>query len=157
VLEEPWADAERTAIYGYSYGGYMTAWAIGQTERFKAAVCGAPVFNFHSFYGTSDIGHVFGETQWGGTPAEIGEWMTERSPSTWIHRATTPTLIVHGESDHRCPIGQGEEMFVALLKAGCEVEFARYPGGSHLMPRGAPLDHRIDYYDRVIDWLDRHL
>ncbi|MBA2290355.1 MAG: S9 family peptidase, partial [Chloroflexia bacterium] len=157
VLEEPWADAERTAIYGYSYGGYMSSWAIGQTDRFKASVCGAPVFNFHSFYGTSDIGHVFGETQWGGAPAEVGEWMTERSPSTWIHRATTPTLIVHGESDHRCPIGQGEEMFVALLKADCEVEFARYPGGSHLMLRGAPLDHRIDYYDRVIDWLDRHL
>lgn len=157
VLEESWADADRTAIYGYSYGGYMTSWAIGQTDRFKAAVCGAPVFNFHSFYGTSDIGHVFGETQWGGTPAEVGEWMTERSPSTWIHRATTPTLIVHGESDHRCPIGQGEEMFVALLKAGCEVEFARYPGGSHLMLRGAPLALRIDYYDRVIDWLDRHV
>lgn len=157
VLEEPWADADRTAIYGYSYGGYMTSWAIGQTDRFKAAVCGAPVFNFHSFYGTSDIGYVFGETQWGGTPAEVGDWMTERSPSTWIHRATTPTLIVHGEADHRCPIGQGEEMFVALLKAGCEVEFARYPGGSHLMLRGAPLALRIDYYERVIDWLDRHV
>lgn len=157
VLENPWADHDRTGIYGYSYGGFMTSWAIGQTDRFKAAVCGAPVFNMHSFYGTSDIGHVFGEKQWGGTPAEVGDWMTERSPSPWIHRATTPTLIVHGESDHRCPIGQGEEMFVALLKAGCEVEFVRYPGGSHLMLRGAPLDHRIDYYQRVIAWFTDHL
>jgi len=83
--------------------------------------------------------------------------MTERSPSTWIHRATTPTLIVHGETDHRCPIGQGEEMFVALLKAVCEAEFVRYPGGFHLMPRSAPLPLRIDYYQRVISWLDDHL
>ena len=157
VLENSWADADRTGIYGYSYGGFMTSWAIGQTDRFKAAVCGAPVFNLKSFYGTSDIGHVFGPTQWGGEPGEIEEFMTERSPSTWIHRATTPTLIVHGEEDHRCPIGQGEEMFVALKKAGCEVEFVRYPGGSHLMLRGAPLAHRLDYYDRVIAWFEKYL
>ncbi len=157
VLENDWTDRDRTGIYGYSYGGFMTSWAIGQTDRFKAAVCGAPVFNLTSFYGTSDIGHVFGPMQWGGEPSEIEQFMVERSPSTWIHRATTPTLIVHGEEDHRCPIGQGEEMFVALKKAGCEVEFVRYPGGSHLMLRNAPLHLRIDYYERVIDWFDRHI
>ncbi|HEV2128324.1 MAG TPA: S9 family peptidase [Thermomicrobiales bacterium] len=157
VLENDWADRNRTGIYGYSYGGFMTSWAIGQTDRFKAAVCGAPVFNLTSFYGTSDIGHVFGPVQWGGEPAEIEQFMVERSPSTWVHRSTTPTLIIHGEQDHRCPIGQGEEMFIALKKAGCEVEFVRYPGGSHLMLRGGPLHHRIDYYERVIGWFDRHL
>ncbi|HEV2087247.1 MAG TPA: S9 family peptidase [Cryptosporangiaceae bacterium] len=157
VLENDWADASRTGIYGYSYGGYMTSWAIGQTDRFRAAVCGAPVFNLVSFYGTSDIGHVFGPVQWGGQPAEITDFMIKRSPSTWIHRATTPALIVHGEDDHRCPIGQGEEMFVALKKAGCEVELVRYPGGSHLMLRNAPLHLRIDYHERVIGWFDRHL
>jgi dipeptidyl aminopeptidase/acylaminoacyl peptidase len=157
VLENSWADSARTGIYGYSYGGFMTSWAIGQTDRFRAAVCGAPVFNLTSFYGTSDIGHVFGPTQWGGEPSDIEAFMIERSPSTWIHRATTPTLIVHGEEDHRCPIGQSEEMFVALKKAGCEVEFVRYPGGSHLMLRDASLHLRIDYYERVIGWFDRHL
>jgi dipeptidyl aminopeptidase/acylaminoacyl peptidase len=89
--------------------------------------------------------------------ADIEAFLVERSPSTWIHRATTPTLIVHGEEDHRCPIGQGEEMFVGLKQAGCEVEFVRYPGGSHLMLRVAPLSHRIDYYERVIAWFDRYL
>ncbi len=157
VLERPYADGVRTGIYGYSYGGYMTAWAITQTDRFQAAVCGAPVFDMESFYGTSDIGHVFGPMQWGGTPHERRAWCQERSPATHAHRITTPTLIVHGEADERCPIGQGEQMFVALKEAGCEVEFVRYPGGSHLMLRGAPLDHRIDYFTRVIDWLDRHL
>jgi dipeptidyl aminopeptidase/acylaminoacyl peptidase len=157
VLENDWADRDRTAIYGYSYGGFMTSWAIGQTDRFKAAVCGAPVFDLRSFYGTSDIGHVWAPTQWGGDIADIEAFLVERSPSTWIHRATTPTLIVHGEEDQRCPIGQGEEMFIGLKTAGCEVEFVRYPGGSHLMLRGGPLSHRIDYYQRVIGWLDRHL
>ncbi len=157
VLERPYADASRTGIYGYSYGGYMTSWAIGQTDRFKAAVCGAPVFDFESFYGTSDIGHVFGEMQWGGTPQERMEWMIERSPATHAHKATTPTLIVHGEADERCPIGQGEQMFVALKKAGVEVEFVRYPGGSHLMLRGGPIAHKIDYYSRVTGWFMKYL
>jgi dipeptidyl aminopeptidase/acylaminoacyl peptidase len=157
VLENDWADRNRTGIYGYSYGGFMTSWAIGQTDRFKAAVCGAPVFDLKSFYGTSDIGHIWAPTQWGGDIAEIETFLVERSPSTWIHRATTPTLIVHGEEDQRCPIGQGEEMFIALKQAGCEVEFVRYPGGSHLMLRGGPLSHRIDFYERVIGWLDAHL
>ncbi|MDQ3540219.1 MAG: S9 family peptidase, partial [Chloroflexota bacterium] len=157
VLKRPYADADRTGIYGYSYGGYMTSWAIGQTDRFKAAVCGAPVFDFESFYGTSDIGHDFGEEQWGGTPRERMAWMIERSPATHAHKVMTPTLIVHGEADERCPIGQGEQMFVALKKAGVDVEFVRYPGGSHLMLRGGPVAHRIDYYTRVIAWFRKHL
>jgi dipeptidyl aminopeptidase/acylaminoacyl peptidase len=159
VLANPWADETRTGIYGYSYGGYMTSWAIGQTDRFKAAVCGAPVFNFSSFYGTSDIGHVFGENQWGGSPLDptVAAFMKERSPSEYVQNAVTPTLIVHGEADDRCPIGQGEEMFVGLLKVGCEAEFVRYPGGSHLMLRGGPVQHRVDYYTRVLGWFEKHL
>ncbi|MBA2469076.1 MAG: S9 family peptidase, partial [Chloroflexia bacterium] len=133
VLERPYADADRTGIMGYSYGGFMTAWALGHTDRFRAAVCGAPVFDLESFYGTSDIGHVWGAFQWGGELPEHREWLVEHSPSTHIHNATTPTLIVHGEQDHRCPIGQGEQMFTALSRQGVEVEFVRYPGGAHLM------------------------
>jgi dipeptidyl aminopeptidase/acylaminoacyl peptidase len=157
VESRPYIDGNRTGIYGYSYGGYMTSWAIGQTDRFKAAVCGAPVFNMLSFYGTSDIGHTFGENQWGGTPQEVSDWMVERSPSTYVHKAVTPTLIVHGEADDRCPIGQGEEMFIGLLKAGCEVEFVRYPGGSHLMLRGGPVQHRVDFYTRILTWFEKYL
>ena len=128
---------ERTGIWGYSYGGFMTAWTIGQTSRFKAAVCGAPCFDLESMYGTSDISHAWGRTQWGGTPHEAAR----RSPRTRRRRShiarRTPTLIMQGEADDRCPIGQGEQMFVALSQAGCEVEFARYPGGAHAMLRVA--------------------
>lgn len=157
VLTRPYADASRTGVAGYSYGGYMTAWIIGQTGRFQAAVCGAPCFDLESMYGTSDISHVFGELQWGGQPHVSTEWYAAHSPSTFAHRATTPTLIIHGEADERCPIGQGEQMFVALSKAGCEVEFARYPGAAHGFRRGGHPEHRLDNWQRTLDWFDAHL
>lgn len=157
VLERPYADGDRVGIWGYSYGGYMTAWTIGQTDRFRAAVCGAPCFDLESMWGTSDISHVFGEIQWGGPPHARREWYATHSPSEFAHRAKTPTLIIHGEADERCPIGQGEQMFVALKKAGCEVEFARYPGGAHSFIRLGPAAHREDVLRRALDWFKRHL
>jgi dipeptidyl aminopeptidase/acylaminoacyl peptidase len=161
VLDEaatrPFVDTERMGIYGYSYGGFMTAWTIGNSQRFKAAVCGAPVFNLMSFYGTADIGHVFGPLQCGGTPLEQEAYYEAHSPSTYAHNATTPTLIVHGEADDRCPIGQSEEMFVALLNAGCEVEYVRFPEGSHALMRTGYPAHRVEYLTRVIGWFKDHL
>jgi len=157
VLKRPYADPSRTGIMGYSYGGFMTAWALGHTDRFKAAVCAAPAFDLASFYGTSDIGHVWGKFEWGGELPEHWEWLREHSPSTHIHNATTPTLIIHGEQDHRCPVGQGEQMFTALSRLGVEVEFVRYPGGAHLMLHSGPAAHKLDYYQRVVAWFTDHL
>jgi dipeptidyl aminopeptidase/acylaminoacyl peptidase len=157
VLERPFTDRNRTGIWGYSYGGFMTAWTIGHTQRFKAAVCGAPCFDLESMYGTSDISHAWGQLQWGGKPHEASEAFAAHSPSTFAHRATTPTLIVQGEADERCPIGQGEQMFVALKQAGCEVEFARYPGGAHAMLRVGPPSHRADFLQRLLGWFTNHL
>jgi len=157
VLQRPYADAERTGIMGYSYGGFMTSWALGHTDRFRAAVCGAPVFDLESFYGTSDIGHVWGAYQWGGELPGHRDWLVEHSPSTHIHKATTPTLIIHGEQDHRCPIGQGEQMFTVLSRQGVEVEFVRYPGGAHLMLSSGPNEHKLDYYQRVVAWFSERL
>jgi dipeptidyl aminopeptidase/acylaminoacyl peptidase len=157
VLERPYADTQRTGIWGYSYGGYMTAWAIGQSDRFQAAVCGAPCFDLESMYGTSDISHAWGPFEWGGKPHEASEAFAAHSPSTFAHRTRTPTLIMQGEADNRCPIGQGEQMFVALKQAGCEVEFARYPGGTHAMLRVGPPSHRADFLQRVLDWFTDHL
>ena len=80
-----------------------------------------------------------------------------RSPSQFVQRVTTPTLIVHGEADERCPIGQGEQMFMSLLQVGCEVEFARYPGGYHGFPRNGPPEHRADFLARTLRWFRAHL
>jgi len=78
------------------------------------------------------------------------------SPYTFIDRVRTPTLIVHGERDDRCPIGQSEEWFSALRARGVETELVRYPGGSHLFILSGPPSQRIDWCQRVIDWVESH-
>lgn len=157
VLEEPWADNSRQGVSGYSYGGYMTSWALGNTDRFKAAVCGAPVFDLESFYGTSDIGYIFGPMMWGGNPWENTEWVQAHSPSSHIHKAVTPTFIICGEADDRCPIGQSEQLFISLMKLGIDTEFGRYPGGSHGFIVAGEPSHQIDAIDRSVAWLKKYL
>lgn len=157
VLERPYVDSGRLGLYGYSYGGFMTSWTIGHTDRYRAAVCGAPCFDLASMYGTSDIGSDWGLTQWGGTPHDRPEWYRDHSPVTYAHLATTPTLVVHGEADDRCPIGQGEELFIALSRAGVETQFARYPGCSHGFTRLGMPSQRVDFVERTVAWLQSHL
>jgi dipeptidyl aminopeptidase/acylaminoacyl peptidase len=157
ALKRPYFDRERTGIWGYSYGGYMTAWTIARNHRFKAAVCGAPCFDLESMFGTSDISHFFGVMNWTGTPWNAREWYATHSPSQFAHNTVTPTLIIQGEADERCPVGQGEQMFVTLKKAGCEVEFARYPGGYHGFMRSGPPAHREDALRRIVGWFSERL
>lgn len=157
VLERPYADAARTGIFGISYGGYLTAWTISQTDRFKAAICGEPIFDLESDYGTSDVAFNGLERHGGGPPHAEPQWYADHSPSTFAHRIRTPTLIFHGEADARCPIGQSEQMFTALKKAGCEVEYVRYPDGSHMFFLIGPPAHRRDYLARTLGWFSEHL
>lgn len=157
VLAEPWADASRTGVFGYSYGGYMASWIIGHSDRFRAAVIGAPVFDLESMFGTSDIGHSFVPEQNRATPWQDRDALMAQSPSSFIQNAVTPTLVIHGEADERCPIGNGEQLFISLLKLGVETEFVRYPGGFHgFISNGEPA-HRIDAHTRIIAWFDRFL
>ena len=141
IAGRPYVDADRIGIFGYSYGGFMTSWMIGQTDRFKACVCGAPSVDLKSQFGTSDIGWHYDTTQYKAQPNENPQWYQKHSPLTYAHRATTPTLLASGENDLRCPTGQSEELFVALCKAGCEVEFVRYPGRRTASP--APVRPNI--------------
>lgn len=157
VVARPYADAQRVGIFGISYGGYLTAWAISQSNQFAAAVCGEPIFDIESYYGTSDVGYNGMDHHAGGPPYSDPEWYRAHSPSTFAHRTRTPTLIFHGEADLRCPIGQSEQMFVALNKAGCEVEYARYPGGSHMFFVFGPPEHRVDFLARTLRWFSDHL
>lgn len=157
AIERPYVDSERTGVYGYSYGGFMTSWVIGHTNRFKAAVIGAPVVDLISFFGTSDIGHVWGPIQYGGKPWEAREWYLAHSPITYLHEATTPTLILHAEGDIRCPIGQGEQLFATLKSVGVEAEFVRYPGGDHLFAWGGEPTYQADFLTRILAWFQKHL
>ncbi|CAN5116815.1 S9 family peptidase [soil metagenome] len=157
VAERPYVDPERIGIFGISYGGYMTSWAIGQTDRFKAAVCGEPMFDLESDWGTSDVSYNGLEIFGGGPPHARREWFAAHSPSSFAHRVTTPTLVFAGEDDQRCPIGQSEQMFIALRKAGAETEFARYPGGSHMFFAFGLPEHRADWLARTLRWFTDHL
>ena len=157
VCSRPYVDENRTGIHGYSYGGFMSSWIVGQTTRFKAAAVGAPCIDLPSFYGTSDIGIPFGEIQWGGTRFEAYEKYLKHSPLTYVENVETPVLLLHGEADHRCPIEQSEQYFVALKRLGKEVEFVRFPGCSHLFLRFAHPNLRQEYMQRLLDWFNKHL
>jgi dipeptidyl aminopeptidase/acylaminoacyl peptidase len=159
VLERPYADPDRMGIFGYSYGGYMTSWTIGHSDRFRAAVVGSPCFDLESQWGTSDIGYAWDDVQWGGPPSERAEWYRERSPSSFIHRARTPTLVIQGEADDRCAVGQGHQLYTALQDVGCVAELALYPGASHLFfvtPDWRP-SQRADFLARTLGWFRDHL
>jgi len=158
LVAEGIADPDRLAVTGYSYGGFMTSWTIGHTDRFKAAVVGAPVTNQESFFGTSDIGMWFAPWEMGGGITDARDVFRRLSPINYVDKVTTPTLILHGEADERCPIGQGEELFTGLVAAGkVPTEFVRYPGGSHMFIGQGRPSHRVDFNRRVVDWVTRYV
>ena len=152
-----YVDESRLGVHGYSYGGYMSAWIVGHDNRFGAAVVGAPCINLWSMYGTSDIGVSFGEVQWGGLPGDAFDVLVERSPLTYAPDVETPVLLMHGEDDLRCPIGQSEEYFVALKRLDKEVEFVRFPGSNHGFLRAGHPRMRQEYLNRMLAWFDKHL
>jgi dipeptidyl aminopeptidase/acylaminoacyl peptidase len=157
LCRRPYIDTNRLGVLGYSYGGFMTSWIIGHDQRFKAAVVGAPVTDLSSMYGTSDIGVRFGEVQWGGVREDRLKDYEAHSPLTYAQDVTTPVLLLHGETDVRCPIGQSEQYFVALKRLGKEVELVRFPGCSHgFLRRGHPR-LREEYFARALAWMDRFL
>lgn len=139
-------------ITGTSYGGYLTAWAIGHTSRFVAAVAVNAVTNVESFFGQTDI-PSWVHWEFGGSPLEQRELIRERSPVQHVAGATTPTLVVHSEEDRRVPIAQGLELHALLRAAGVATEFVRYPREYHRIAEPA---HRVDLMARTLDWFVRH-
>jgi dipeptidyl aminopeptidase/acylaminoacyl peptidase len=153
----PWVDPRRMGITGGSYGGFMTNWAVGHTDRFRAGVTARSVSNFSSFYGTSDIGPSFAEWHVGGTPWDNPEGYARSSPITYIREMRTPLLIIHQEGDHRCAVDQAEQLFVGLKRLGCEAEFLRFPGESHDLSRSGKPKRRVERLNRITEWFERHM
>jgi len=156
VASRDYIDETRVVIHGSSYGGFMSSWAVGHTDRFNAAVIAAPVTNLSSFYGTSDIGVNFSETQLGGERFEQIEHYREHSPLTYARNVKTPVLLIHGEDDIRVPIEQSEQYFVALKRHAKEIEFVRLPGTSHGIFRAKHPMIRSEYFRRMLNWFQRH-
>lgn len=157
MASRPYINANRMGLHGYSYGGFMTTWAIGHDNRFKAAVAGAPVTNLSSMYGTSDIGVSFGERQWAGRRVDELEKFLFRSPISYVNDVDTPVLLIHGESDVRVPMEQSEQYYVSLKRLGKTVEFVRFPNFSHLSKRSGHPTLRQEYGDRMLAWFDGYL
>jgi len=152
-----YVDTNRLGITGGSYGGYMVNWAIGQTDRFKAAVTQRSTANRISAYGTSDLNWSYNDWEYQGSPYDNPDFYRERSPLTYVANINTPLLILHSENDLRCPITQAEEFFVALKKHGKTVEFVRFPNESHNLSRTGQPKHRVERLERLCGWFDRWL
>jgi len=158
LSRHPWIDTERLGVAGGSYGGYMTAWIIGHTRRFRAACVMRPVINGYSFFGSCDVGHRFAEP-WANdrAPWEDPEAYLRVSPIAHAGAMRTPTLIIQSEQDHRCPPEQAEQLFAALKKQGVEAEFLRYPGESHGLSRGGKPWHRVHRLRHIVGWFAARL
>jgi dipeptidyl aminopeptidase/acylaminoacyl peptidase len=149
-------DRDRLGVIGGSYGGYMTSWIIGHTNRFKAAVSERAVNNLVSMFGSSDIFWVF-ERQFGGPMWDHMDAYIEKSPSTYAKNIETPVLVMHSEQDLRCNIEQGEHLFNLLRLMGKDVEMLRFPAESHELSRGGSPVHRVQRFEAILEWFGRYL
>ena len=151
-------DAGRLGVMGGSYGGFMTSWIVGHTDRFRAACSERAVNAMWSMYGTSDIGFWFQEAHAVGRPPwEDLRWYLERSPLSYARDIHTPLLIMHSESDLRCPMEQGEQLYVALKKLKRTVRFVRFPDEDHELSRSGRPRHRLARFRILLEWFREHL
>lgn len=149
-------DETRLGVTGGSYGGFMTNWIVGHTNRFKAAVTQRSISNWISFYGVSDIGYYFSEWQIKADLNDI-ETLWKHSPLAYANNMETPLLILHGEKDFRCPIEQAEQLFIALKKQKKTTEFVRFPESNHELSRSGKPTLRISRLDYINNWFIEYL
>jgi dipeptidyl aminopeptidase/acylaminoacyl peptidase len=153
LVERGVADADRLGIGGWSYGGFMTAWSVTQTTRFKAALMGAGITSWRSFHGSSHLAD-WDAIHYAADPYERGGTFDKFSPINFIKNVKTPTLIVHGERDRDVPVSQGYEFYRALKDLGIETRFVIYPREGHGF---SEKNHVLDLAQRTIDWFKAKL
>jgi dipeptidyl aminopeptidase/acylaminoacyl peptidase len=157
LLQKGYIDEQRLGVIGGSYGGFMTSWLVGHSDRFKAAVSDRAVNDRYSFFGSSDIGPAFTMDHVDVTPWDDPDFYRRMSPITYVKNIHTPMLIIHSESDLRCNIEQGEQMFAALKYLGREVLFVRFEGQSHGLSRGGHPKLRLERLRHIRAWFEQHL
>ncbi len=157
VLEYyPQIDPARVCETGGSYGGFMTNWIIGHTDRFCCAASQRSISNWLSFWGTSDIGFYFTPDQNAGDLLESPEKLWERSPLAYAGNVKTPTLFIHSDEDYRCPLEQGLQMFASLLERGVEARMCLFHGENHELSRSGKPKHRLRRLQEITDWFEKH-
>jgi dipeptidyl aminopeptidase/acylaminoacyl peptidase len=152
VIKLGYVDLNRIGAAGGSYGGYMVNWILGHTDRFKALVSHAGVYNLTSMYATEEL--WFTDWEFKGTPWDNPELYTKWSPHLSAKNFKTPTLVVHGELDYRVPVGEGLQLFSTLQRKGVPSKLLYYPDEGHwiLKPQNSEL-----WYKTVLDWFDQWL
>jgi dipeptidyl aminopeptidase/acylaminoacyl peptidase len=152
ALQRPDLDADRTAMMGGSYGGYMANWIAGHTDRFRAIVSHASLWSLDRFEAITDYPD-WCQAEWR-TPEERPAFYDEWSPDRFVNNIHTPMLIVHGDKDYRCPVADGIGMWTALQRRGVEAKFLYFPDEGHWILR--PGD-RVVWYATVIAFLDHYV
>lgn len=150
-----WVDEKKLAIAGGSYGGYITSWAIGHTDRFAAAIIERSLVNMLSFVGTTDIPNWW-QYAWRTTIEKDPIKLWSMSPIAYLSQMSTPSLIIHSENDHRCPVEQGEQIFVGLRERGIPTRFVRFPEESHGLSRGGKPSRRLERLNEIRSWLEKY-
>ena len=153
VVKELPVDSDRVGITGWSYGGFMTMWAVTQTNRFRAAVSGAGLSNWQSYYGQNDIDEWM-PPYFGASVYQDPAVYAKSSPMNFITKAKTPTLVLVGERDGECPAPQSREFWHGLKAMGVETQLVIYANEGHYV--GQP-EHERDIVHRMVGWFDQHM
>ncbi|MEA5038933.1 MAG: S9 family peptidase [Clostridiaceae bacterium] len=157
VLEKyPQIDSKRMAVTGGSYGGYMTNWIVGHTDRFVCAATQRCISNWVSFCGTSDIGPTFGVDQTDAPLVSGAKKMWDASPLKYAENIKTPTLFIHSDEDYRCPYEQALQLFTVLCDRGVPTRLCRFKGENHELSRGGKPKHRIRRLKEITDWIEAY-
>ncbi len=152
----PEMDAENFFETGGSYGGFMTNWIIGHTDRFRACASQRSISNWFSFSGISDIGVMFAKDQTAGDIWDNPELMWKQSPLKYAGNVKTPTLFIHSFEDYRCPIDQGYQMYTALVHHGVESKMVLFRGENHELSRSGKPQHRVRRLKEITEWFKGH-
>jgi dipeptidyl aminopeptidase/acylaminoacyl peptidase len=152
-------DADRLGVTGGSYGGFMTNWMIGHTDRFKAAVSLRSIANWTSKFNTTDIGYYFNKDAMGTDPWEDGgaDKLWWHSPLKYADKVSTPTLFIHSEEDYRCWLAEGLQMFTALRYHGVDSRLVMFREENHELSRSGKPKHRLRRLQEMLAWFDRYL
>jgi dipeptidyl aminopeptidase/acylaminoacyl peptidase len=153
----PSIDKDRVGVLGGSYGGFMTNWIIGHTDRFKAAASQRSISNWTSKFCTTDIGYYFVDDQIGKTPWQDYNKLWDSSPLKYADKVKTPTLFIHSDEDYRCYIAEGIQMFTALKYHGVESRLCMFRGENHELSRSGKPRHRVRRLKEITEWFNKHL
>jgi dipeptidyl aminopeptidase/acylaminoacyl peptidase len=153
----PSIDKDKLFVVGGSYAGYLTAWIVGHTNRFKAAAAQRGVYDLATFFGEGNA-YLLVPQEFGGYPwePETRQLLERESPITYVADIHTPLLIIHGSQDNRTGVVQGQMLFRALKELNRPVEYIRYPGVGHEITRSGPPQQRMDHMLRIIEFFERY-